>query len=102
MRLRWTTLFQRDFDEALGFIAQDSVAGALSVWHEIEGQVAKLADYPEMGRNGYVARTRELIINRTPFIAVYRIAETEVILLRLVHAARDWSQASESDLGDER
>jgi toxin ParE1/3/4 len=100
MRLRWTTLFQRDFDEALSFIAQNSVTGALSVWHEIEGQVAKLADYPEMGRSGSVARTRELIINRTPFIAIYRIGEAEIILLRLIHAARDWSQANEADLGE--
>jgi len=44
---------------------------------EIERQTDLLADHPLMGREDRVKGTRELVIGRTPFIAVYCIKKEE-------------------------
>ncbi|MCI4592413.1 type II toxin-antitoxin system RelE/ParE family toxin [Sphingobium sp. BYY-5] len=42
-----------------------------------------------MGRPGRVAGTRELVAHRN-YILVYDVAESEIRILRLLHAARRW------------
>jgi len=51
-----------------------------------------LARYPESGRPGCVAGTRELVIRRTPYIAAYRIAGDTVRILRVLHGAQQWPE----------
>jgi toxin ParE1/3/4 len=43
-----------------------------------------------MGRLGRVVGTRELIINRTPYIAAYLVTKDAVIILRILHGAQRW------------
>lgn len=73
MRVQWTNRAENDRENAIEYIAQDSLTAALSQLDEIEGQTDRLAEYPKLGRPGRVKSTRELVINRTSFIAVYRI-----------------------------
>jgi plasmid stabilization system protein ParE len=47
-----------------------------------------------MGRPGRVNGTRELIIQRTPYIAAYRIAGKTVRILRELHGAQMWPEES--------
>ncbi|WP_425194963.1 type II toxin-antitoxin system RelE/ParE family toxin [Paraburkholderia phenazinium] len=54
-------------------IAEDSPAAALAVDEEIESQADTLVQHPQLGRHGRVSGTRELVIARTPYIAVYAI-----------------------------
>ena len=42
------------------------------------------------GREGRVARTRELVIRGTPFVVAYRVERNEVSILAVMHAARKW------------
>jgi hypothetical protein len=47
-----------------------------------------------------VKGTRELVISRTPFIAVYRLLGTQGIeVLRLMHGAQQWPPAAASKKG---
>jgi toxin ParE1/3/4 len=57
---------------------------------EIERQIGCLCDFPEIGRLGRLAGTRELVINRTPFIAIYRTRPDSIQILRLLHGAQLW------------
>jgi len=43
---------------------------------------------PRRRRTNRVADTRELVIPRSPFIAIYRLTGAEIILLRILHGAR--------------
>jgi toxin ParE1/3/4 len=44
-----------------------------------------------MGRPGRTKGTRELVISRTPFIAVYRLKGARRIeIIRLLHASQQW------------
>ncbi len=73
MRLAWTARARRARTTAIDYIAQDRPQAALAQLGEIEQQIKSLPDHPARGRPGRVAGTRELVINRMPFIVVYRI-----------------------------
>lgn len=55
-------------------------------------QVEGLQRFPESGRLGRVEGTRELVVDRTPYIAAYRIAGDTVRILRVLHGAREWPE----------
>lgn len=50
----------------------------------------RLLIFPESGRPGRIAGTRELIITSTPYVAVYVVAEATVRILRILHGAQQW------------
>jgi plasmid stabilization system protein ParE len=37
-----------------------------------------------------VAGTRELVVIGTPYIVIYRIEATAIVVLRVLHAAQRW------------
>lgn len=90
MRVKWMVRAGSDRENAINYIAEDCITAALSQLDEIERQTARLAEYPELGRVGRVKGTRELIINRTSFIAVYRINGEIIQILRVLHGAQQW------------
>jgi len=50
----------------------------------------RLIDFPESGRQGRVALTRELVVIQTPYVAVYTVHSDRVTILRVFHAAQEW------------
>lgn len=92
MILEWLPQAQNDFDEIIDYIAEDSPLAAIEQGDEIENQVAGLLDNRHQGRTGRVKGTRELVIVRTPYIAVYRIKKESIQILRLFHGARLWPE----------
>ncbi|MGZ5030030.1 MAG: type II toxin-antitoxin system RelE/ParE family toxin, partial [Methylobacter sp.] len=68
MRIVWLESARAAREAAIEYIAQESLTAALSQLGEIEQQTRRLAEYPQLGRVGRKKGTRELIINRTPFI----------------------------------
>jgi addiction module RelE/StbE family toxin len=92
MRLEWLPQAQNDFDEIIDYIAEDNTLAAVEQGDEIESQVAGLLDNRHQGRPGRVKGTRELVIVRTPYIAVYRIKKESIQILRLFHGARLWPE----------
>lgn len=71
-------------------IATDNPDAAISQGDEIHGQIVKLKCFPERGRSGRVRGTLELVIQRTPYVAAYRIKANQVQILRILHSSRLW------------
>ena len=90
MIIRWLKTATRTCFAQLDHIAQDNTAAAVRLDEKIEQQIDLLAQYPEMGRIGRVQGTRELVIGRTPFIAVYRVQTGRIEILRILHGAQKW------------
>ena len=96
MRVRWTDPARTDFLQILGYIARDNPAAAARVGRRLLSAVDGLAAQPRLGRPGRIAGTRELVIPRLPYVAIYRIvdlapaATTQVEVLRILHGARQW------------
>ena len=81
---------ERDKDGIIDYIAQDNPRAAVHVGDEIERQVEMLIEFPNMGRIGRVEGTRELVISDTPYVVAYRVRGDSVIVLRVLHGARQW------------
>lgn len=95
MRIEWASYAQEDRDEIFTHIEQESPQAAILVDDRIEEQVDQLQQYPEFGRPGRVTGTRELVINKTPFIVPYRILGNTVRVLRILHEAQLWPEGFE-------
>ncbi len=66
MRLEWSSFAQSDRDAIFDYIESDSPRAAIAVDERIRLQVETLAQFPESGRPGRVAGTRELVIYAHP------------------------------------
>jgi len=90
MRIEWSVFAQADRDAIFDYIEADSPQAAITVDDRIRVQVEGLLRFPESGRPGRVEGTRELVIDRTPYIAAYRVASDTVRILRVLHGAQQW------------
>ncbi len=90
MRLSRTVTYRADLEKIIDYIASENPRAALAIWDEIETQVEKLVVYPFSGRLGRIEGTRELVVNRTPFIVGYRVIGDAILLLRVLHGAQQW------------
>lgn len=92
MRVRWTTPAREQFLSAYDYIAADNPRAAARTADSLSKSTEMLAKHPLAGREGRVARTRELLVHGTPFVPAYRIARAEVEILAVMHAARKWPE----------
>ena len=70
------------------YIAQEDPGAAAKVYAHIRERVAALAEQPGLGRPGRIFGTRELVIEKYPYIVPYRIEDNEVQILRVFHTSR--------------
>lgn len=79
-------------DAQLAYIAQDSFQAALDVAAQIERQSGQLVQFPELGRSGRKRGTRELVLDHTSLILVYRIRPrlARVEIIRVLHTSQQW------------
>jgi len=92
VRLAWSIFALADRDEIFDFIEADSPRAALAVDALISHQAERLAQFPKSGRLGRVEGTRELVVNRTPYLLAYRIIGDAVLILRVLHGAQRWPE----------
>lgn len=74
------------------YIAADNAKAAMPMVTLILDVLERLEDHPMMGRHGRVSGTRELVLNGTPYIVVYRLRKQKQIIEidAVLHAARRW------------
>lgn len=92
MKLEWSPWALQDRDAIFDFIEQDNPRAAIEIDTRIAEQIRRLILFPESGRIGRCARTRELVIDRTPYLAAYRIYDDRVRILRVLHEAQSWPE----------
>ena len=90
MRLEWSAYALADRIAIFDYIEADSPQAAVAVDERIREQIEVLARFPQSGRPGRIEGTRELVINRTPYIVAYRIKGNTVRILRVLHGSRRW------------
>lgn len=90
MNVQWLLEASQQRYEQLDYIAQENPIAAIRLDEEIEVQTESLVQNPEIGREGRVAGTRELVIARTPFLAVYRVESDQIQILNLLHQSQQW------------
>jgi toxin ParE1/3/4 len=89
MRVIWTPEAEQDRDNVWSYISADNPKAAAQMDALFSDSVARLVDFPTMGKSGTIAGTRELIPHES-YRIVYEIESETVWILALVHTARQW------------
>ena len=92
MRLVWTDLAVRDLAAARAYIARDNAPAAERQIERVLAAVGSLQQLPDIGRPGRRPGTRELVIDRTPYIAAYRLRGDAIEILRVMHSRQRWPE----------
>jgi toxin ParE1/3/4 len=90
VKLEWSEAAQAEREAIYDFIDANNPRAAIAIDDRIEEAVERLVRFPTSGRIGRADGTRELVIDRTPYIAAYRIADKTIRVLRLLHGAQEW------------
>ncbi|MDX8460821.1 type II toxin-antitoxin system RelE/ParE family toxin [Mesorhizobium humile] len=90
MKIVWSAFALSDRDGIFTHIEADNPAAAIVVDERIVAATGRLRDFPESGRTGRLAGTRELVIVGTPYVAVYQLVENRIRILRVLHGAQRW------------
>ena len=89
MIVRFSYKAQADIQSIYNYIATHNPVAARRVVGAIEIATRRLSDFPLSGRAGAVETTRELVIARLPYIAVYLVNGDMVEIIGVFHAAQD-------------
>jgi toxin ParE1/3/4 len=90
VRIEWLPEAERNRESQLAYIAERNPTAAIGLGDAIEAAVVRLADFPRSARTGRVRGTRELVVTGTPYIVVYRVERSAVVILRMLHGGQDW------------
>lgn len=93
MRIEWLPEASRSLTAQLEWIAERDPWAAIDLGDAVHAAVERLADHPSIGRPGRVPTTRELVVIGTPYVVVYRLEQTSVLVLRVLHGAQRWPPA---------
>ena len=89
----WSNIAENDLRNIIEYIADDSPPGALRVFETIKQRASSLNTFPERGRivpelrDQGILQYRELVIS--PWRILYRISETNVLVLSVFDSRRN-------------
>ena len=89
MQIIWTPEALQDRIVIWEYIVADNPLAAVKMDALFSHAANQLSLYPEMGRIGDVAGTRELIPHES-YRLIYEVKQSEVWILALIHTAQQW------------
>jgi toxin ParE1/3/4 len=72
------------------YIARDHPASAARIATILLKAVEHLAEFPNLGRPGRVAGTRELVVPSTPYLITYRLRGDRLEIIAVFHERQKW------------
>lgn len=96
MKIVWTPEAEHDRAAIWNYLHARNPAAAARVDRLFGDAVARLAEFPLLGRVGQIEGTRELIPHRR-YRLVYEIIDDTIWILVLIHTARLWPPARDHD-----
>ncbi len=88
--IRWSRQAAADLDRIFDYIHDDNAVAAGEVVQTLYDGCASLSEFPNRGRPSRMEGRRELVFVPLPYIAVYRVREQIVEIIRVYHAAQNW------------
>ena len=89
MKIVWRRRAEHAFLQQLDFVRARNQRAAERLQVAVENRMELLALYPEMGTLSRNPSVRELIIARTPYVAVYQIDGDVITILQFFHTSQD-------------
>lgn len=89
MRIRWTHAAAADLQHISDRLRDHHPQYRQPTIRKLYEAVRSLKASPRRGRPGREEGTRELVFSPLPYIAVYRVTEQDIEVLRIYHGAQD-------------
>jgi toxin ParE1/3/4 len=89
MRIRWTPASVVDLQGINDYLKERHPSYRHPTMRKVYAAIQSLREWPHRGRPGHEEGTRELLFPPLPYIAVYRIKEQSIEVLRIYHGAQD-------------
>ena len=84
----WSRVALFRLQEIRAFVARDKPDAAARLATRIVTVVEALGSHPHMGRAGAEPGVRELVIGGTPYIVIYSVKKSKVVISTIWHAAQ--------------
>jgi toxin ParE1/3/4 len=89
MRIRWTPAAAADLQRISDYLKEHHSHYRQPTMRKLYEDIGSLKQWPQRGRIGREDGTRELLFPPTPYVAVYRVREQTIEVMRIYHAAQD-------------
>ncbi len=89
LELVWSQMALSDLLAIIDYISDDNPDAAQNLKENISEKALNLIQFPNMGKSGRVAGTRELV-TAANYVLVYQVSESHIRILRVLHAAQQW------------
>lgn len=88
MRIKWRTAARLELLSAARYIRKHHIAAADRFRTVVKEKTAALEGFPEAGRLGRVAGTREIVLAEFPYVIVYVVHKGWLEIVDIIHTAR--------------
>jgi toxin ParE1/3/4 len=88
MRIRWTPAAAADLQGISDFLREHHPQYHEQTMRKLYTTIRALKSSPNRGKRGRVAGTREILFPPMPYVAVYRVREQHIEVLRIWHSAQ--------------
>jgi addiction module RelE/StbE family toxin len=88
--LKWTFIADIELLKLVTYIHPRNRHADLRLHERTRQRVRQLEKFAHSGRPGRVAGTRELVIGKSPYIAVYTIEDDVVTIHHILHTSQQW------------
>jgi len=89
MRIRWTPAAAENLEHIKDYLTERHPQFAQSTVLELYEAVRSLKTHPRRGRPGREEGTRELVLQRLPYLVAYRVREESIEVLHIFHSAQN-------------
>lgn len=95
MKIIWARPAKNSFVNHIEYLLARTPSGALNVKLAVLDAIKLLEDTPFRGRLGRWADTRELIVEKYPYIVAYGLKVDIIEILYIHHTRQDWPAEEE-------
>ena len=89
MRIRWTPAAAADLQHISDYLKEHHPQYREPTLRKLYDAVRALKDAPYRGRPGRERETREILFPPMPYVAVYRVRDQSIEVLRVYHASQN-------------
>jgi addiction module RelE/StbE family toxin len=89
MRIRWTPAAAADLQNISDYLKERYPHYRQPTMRKLYETIRSLKQWPRRGRPGSEEGTREILLPPLPYVAVYRVTEQAIEVLRVYHGAQD-------------
>ncbi len=93
MKLEWSTFAIEDRLRIFAYLERENPHAAIRIDEVIQAHTRRLIRFPQSGRPGRVAGTRELVVRGLPYVVAYLTLPDKVRILRVLHGSQQWPDA---------